>query len=226
MISGFCVFYRFSLHASSFFHSIVLTMPKAKNNKATLSSRLLQDSDEEEDVKHYKERDEDRGLSPLIKLELLKEFDAEGGIDKWTRKTQLLEKICAKRPDTFGSKANNPKLFKKTKNFAARYKGHPANIREAKRIEIIHQVEDAEKKNAATAEATTGTAAAKRTNQAISTTCQDPKTEQDDKKPSSWPHPSPRRRSSSRRWYVLRLTPLRAPLFISLLTCLRSCYRR
>jgi len=145
MISGFYVLYRFSLHSSSFFHLIVLTMPKAKNNKATLSSRLLQDSDKEQDKKYYKERDEDRGLSPVIKLELLKEFDATGGIDKWTRKTQLLEKICAKHPDTFGSKANNPKLFKKTKNFAARYKGHP-DTREAKRIEIIQQVEAKEKK--------------------------------------------------------------------------------
>jgi len=131
MISGFYVFYRFSLHLSSFFHSIVLTMPKAKNNKATLSSRLLQDSDKEEDVKHYKERDEDHGLLPLIKLELLKEFDAARGIDKWTRKTQLLEKICAKHPDTFGDKANIPNFLKKLKNFAARYEGHP-DAREAK----------------------------------------------------------------------------------------------
>ena len=111
---------------------------------SNLQSRLLQDSDEESQENYYKDKDDDRGLSATIKARLLKEFDAFGGIDKWNRKSTLLDKICAKYPETFGSKNNNPKLFKKTKNFAQRFKGY--NNKEDRRAAIIRQAEAEEAK--------------------------------------------------------------------------------
>jgi len=119
-------------------------MPKAKNTESTLSSRLLEDSDEEEEAKYYKERDAERGLSPDLALELLNEFDAEGGIDKWTKSNPLLVTICEKYPDKFGCQDTNPKLFKRTKNFATRFKKH--KNKPQKKAQLIKQAEAEAKK--------------------------------------------------------------------------------
>jgi len=77
-------------------------MSKATKDKASLQSRLLQDSDKEEDIQCYKDA-KDWGLTPRRKVDLLAEFDSVGGINQWTRGSGLLEKICSKQPDGFGT---------------------------------------------------------------------------------------------------------------------------
>ena len=141
MISGF---YDIQLYCTPFiFRHILLTMSKARKDKASLQSRLLQDSDEDEDIQHYKDA-KDWGLTPRRKLDLLAEFDSEGGIGQWTRGSGLLEKICSKQPDRFGTQETNPRLFKKTKNFATRFKS--CQHKERKKASLIKQAEAEETK--------------------------------------------------------------------------------
>ena len=141
MISGF---YDIQLYCTPFiFRHILLTMSKARKDKASLQSRLLQDSDEDEDIQHYKDA-KDWGLTPRRKLDLLTEFDSEGGIGQWTRGSGLLEKICSKQPDRFGTQETNPRLFKKTKNFATRFKS--CQHKERKKASLIKQAEAEETK--------------------------------------------------------------------------------
>jgi len=141
MISGF---YDIQLYCTPFiFCHILLTMSKARKDKASLQSLLLQDSDEDEDIQCYKDA-KDWGLTPRRKLDVLAEFDSEGGIGQWTRGSGLLEKICSKQPDRFGTQETNPKLFKKSKNFATRFKS--CQHKERKKASLIKQAEAEGKK--------------------------------------------------------------------------------
>jgi len=126
---------------SFIFLHYLLTMSQA--TKESLQSRLLQDSDEEEDIQYYQDA-KDWGLTPRRKLDLLAEFDAEGGIELWTRRSGLLEKICSRKPDRFGTHNTNPRLFKKSKNFATRFKS--CKNKEGKKAALIRQAEAEEKK--------------------------------------------------------------------------------
>jgi len=136
MISGF---YDVQLYCTPFiFRHILLTMSKATKDKASLQSLLLQDSNEEEDIQYYKDA-KDWGLTPRRKLDLLAEFDSEGGIAQLTRGSGLLERICSKQPDRFGTQDTNPKLVKKSKNFATQFKS--CQHKERKKASLIKQAE-------------------------------------------------------------------------------------
>jgi len=163
-------------------------MSKARKDKASLQSRLLQDSDEDEDIQYYKDA-KDWGLTPRRKLDLLAEFDSEGGIGQWTRGSGLREKICSKQPDRFGTQETNPKLFKKSKNFATRFKS--CQHKERKKESKPHQTSRSRGKESTAA--ATKIAAARTTTQATNTSPTKIKTNQDanSKDPFSRAPPEP-----------------------------------
>jgi hypothetical protein len=123
-----------------------------KERKLRSNNPVLLDSSEEEQDNtkappHFLSPD-NRGLPDIVKKKLFEALDAEGGVEALSSSNRVLQDICDKDPESFGSpgKFLTPRnRRKKVSNFVDKYKGLSPQLRAKRRSNVFQQAATAEK---------------------------------------------------------------------------------